>query len=129
MYDRALHNRIIWPALQNSLIVAISTAVVSALLGTPAAFIHTRRSSGSVSCAVLVLPLSLPTFDRHFPAPLLCDAVLTRSLLTSDRPRRLLRAVHMLLVVSARLAEFDSHPGSRRDLGATPETFRESRSR
>ena len=62
-YDQALHNQIIWPALQNSLIVAISTAVVSALLGTPAAFTLTRRSFRfkSLLRGLLVLPMSLPT--------------------------------------------------------------------
>src|SRR5574342_365937 len=43
-YAEALKNRTIWPALQNSVIVALGAAAVSALLGTPAAFGLVRYS-------------------------------------------------------------------------------------
>lgn len=43
-YRAAFENRIIWPALNNTIIIAIATAVISALLGTPAAFGLTRYS-------------------------------------------------------------------------------------
>ena len=123
-YDQALHNRIIWPALQNSLIVAISTAVVSALLGTPAAFILTRRSFRfkSLLRGLLVLPMSLPTLLIGISLlSFFATLSVTRSLLTVTIGHVVYCVPYMLLVVSARLAEFDfSIEEAARDLGATP---------
>ena len=123
-YDQALHNRIIWPALQNSLIVAISTAVVSALLGTPAAFILTRRSFRfkSLLRGLLVLPMSLPTLLIGISLlSFFATLSVTRSLLTVTIGHVVYCVPYMLLVVSARLAEFDfTIEEAARDLGATP---------
>ena len=123
-YDQALHNRIIWPALQNSLIVAISTAVVSAFLGTPAAFILTRRSFRfkSLLRGLLVLPMSLPTLLIGISLLSFFAALsVTRSLLTVTIGHVVYCVPYMLLVVSARLAEFDfAIEEAARDLGATP---------
>jgi spermidine/putrescine transport system permease protein len=123
-YDQALHNRIIWPALQNSLIVAISTAVVSALLGTPAAFILTRRSFRfkSILRGLLVLPMSLPTLLIGISLlSFFATLSVTRSLLTVTIGHVVYCVPYMLLVVSARLAEFDfTIEEAARDLGATP---------
>jgi spermidine/putrescine transport system permease protein len=123
-YDQALHNRIIWPALQNSLIVAISTAVVAALLGTPAAFILTRRSFRfkNLLRGLLVLPMSLPTLLIGISLlSFFATLSVTRSLLTVTIGHVVYCVPYMLLVVSARLAEFDfAIEEAARDLGATP---------
>jgi ABC-type spermidine/putrescine transport system permease subunit II len=123
-YEQAFENRIIWPALQNSLVVAISTAIISALLGTPAAFVLTRRSFRfkSLLRGFLVLPVSLPTL--LIGISLLSFFALfsvTRSLLTVTIGHVVYCVPYMLLVVSARLAEFDvAVEDAARDLGATP---------
>jgi spermidine/putrescine transport system permease protein len=123
-YERAFANRIIWAALQNSLVVAMSTAVVSALLGTPAAFILTRRSFRfkGLLRGLLVLPVSLPTLLVGISL-LSFFALLsvTRSLLTVTIGHVVYCVPYMLLVVSAQLAEFDfAVEDAARDLGATP---------
>ena len=122
-YERAFENRIIWPALENSLIVAIATAVISALLGTPAAFALTRVSFRfkSLLRGLLVLPVSLPTLLIGISL-LSFFALLsvTRSLLTVTIGHVVYCVPYMLLVVSARLAEFDvAVEDAARDLGAT----------
>lgn len=123
-YHQAFENRIIWPALQNSLVVAVATALVSAALGTPAAFVLTRRSfrfRGLVR-GLLVLPVSLPTLLIGISL-LSFFALLsvTRSLVTVTIGHVVYCVPYMLLVVSARLADFDvSVEDAARDLGATP---------
>jgi spermidine/putrescine transport system permease protein len=123
-YEQALQNRIIWPALQNSLVVAIGTAVVSALLGTPAAFILTRRSFRfkNLLRGLLVLPMSLPTLLIGISLlSFFATLSVTRSLLTVTIGHVVYCVPYMLLVVSARLAEFDfTIEEAARDLGATP---------
>jgi ABC-type spermidine/putrescine transport system permease subunit II len=123
-YERAFENRIIWSALQNSIIVAVATAFVSAVLGTPAAFVLTRRSFRfkSLIRGLLVLPVSLPTLLIGISL-LSFFALLsvTRSLVTVTIGHVVYCVPFMLLVVSARLAEFDtSVEDAARDLGATP---------
>jgi ABC-type spermidine/putrescine transport system permease subunit II len=123
-YEQAFENRIIWPALQNSLIVAISTAFVSALLGTPAAFVLTRRSFRfkRLLRGLLVLPVSLPTLLIGISL-LSFFALLsvTRSLITVTIGHVVYCVPYILLVVSARLSEFDvAVEDAARDLGATP---------
>jgi spermidine/putrescine transport system permease protein len=123
-YEQAFENRIIWPALQNSLVVAIATAVVSALLGTPAAFVLTRRSFRfkSLLRGLLVLPVSLPTLLIGISLlSFFALLAMTRSLLTVTIGHVVYCVPYMLLVVSARLAEFDvAVEDAARDLGATP---------
>jgi spermidine/putrescine transport system permease protein len=123
-YERAFENRIIWAALHNSLVVAISTAVVSALLGTPAAFILTRRSFRfkGLLRGLLVLPVSLPTLLIGISLlSFFALLMVTRSLLTVTIGHVVYCVPYMLLVVSARLAEFDfAVEDAARDLGATP---------
>lgn len=128
-YARALENKILWPALQNSIIVALGTAVLSALLGAPAAFALVRHSFRfrEVLRTLLVLPMSLPT--------LLIGISLLSFFALLSFPRSLLTVIvghvvycvpYMVLVISARLAEFDfSLEEAALDLGASPlETFR-----
>jgi spermidine/putrescine transport system permease protein len=123
-YHEAFQNRIIWPALQNSLLVAVATALISAVLGTPAAFVLTRRSFRfrRLLHGLLVLPVSLPTLLIGISL-LSFFALLsvTRSLVTVTIGHVVYCVPYMLLVVSARLAEFDvAVEDAAKDLGATP---------
>jgi spermidine/putrescine transport system permease protein len=128
-YARALENKILWPALQNSIVIAAGTAMLSALLGAPAAFALVRHSFRfrEILRTLLILPMSLPT--------LLIGISLLSFFALLSFPRSLLTVVighvvycvpYMVLVVSARLAEFDfSLEEAALDLGATPlATFR-----
>ena len=128
-YRKALENRILWPALKNSVIIAGGTALLSALIGTPAAFALVRHSFRfkQVLRTALVLPMSLPT--------LLIGISLLSFFALLSFPRSLLTVIighvvycvpYMVLVVSARLAEFDfSLEEAALDLGASPlETLR-----
>jgi spermidine/putrescine transport system permease protein len=128
-YAEALENKIIWPALKNSIIVALGTAIVSALLGTLAAFGLTRYSFRFRNAVrgILVIPMSLPT--------LLIGIALLSYFAFLSIPRSLITVIighvvycvpYLVLVVSARLAEFDfTVEEAAQDLGATPlQTFR-----
>jgi spermidine/putrescine transport system permease protein len=128
-YTAAFENKILWPALRNSIIVALGTAVVSALLGTPAAFGLIRYSFRYKNAlrGLLALPMSLPTLLIGI-ALLSFFALLSisRSLLTVTIGHVVYCVPYMLLVVSARLAEFDfTVEEAAQDLGATSfQTFR-----
>lgn len=127
-YEEILNNQIIWPALQNSLIVALATAFVSALLGTPAAFGLVRYGFRfkSIFRILITLPVSLPT--------LLVGIALLSFLVFFSIPRSLVSVIighvvycvpFMVLSLTARLTEFDfSVEEAAQDLGATPfQTF------
>ena len=127
-YYQALQNKILWPALRNSIVVALGTALVSALLGTPVAFGLIRFNFPFKNALrwILTIPMSLPTL-------LIGIALLSFFALTSI-PRSLLTVIighvvycvpYMVLVVTARLAEFDfTVEEAAQDLGATPlQTF------
>jgi ABC-type spermidine/putrescine transport system permease subunit II len=128
-YAEAVKNKTIWPALQNSVIVALGAAAVSALLGTPAAFGLVRYSFRFKNAlrGLLTVPMSLPTLLIGI-ALLSFFAFLsvTRSLITVIIGHVVYCVPYMVLVVSARLAEFDfTVEEAAQDLGATPlQTFR-----
>jgi spermidine/putrescine transport system permease protein len=128
-YAEALENKIIWPALKNSIIVALGTAILSAVLGTPAAFGLTRYSFRFRNAlqGILAVPMALPT--------LLIGIALLSYFAFLSIPRSLGTVIighvvycvpYLVLVVSARLAEFDfTVEEAAQDLGATPiQTFR-----
>ena len=127
-YRAAFENRIIWPALNNTIIIAIATAVISALLGTPAAFGLTRYSFRFKNFlrGLITIPISLPTLLVGI-ALLAFFAFLSipRSLVTVTIGHVVYCVPYMVLVVSARLAEFDfTIEEAAQDLGATPtQTF------
>ncbi len=127
-YGEAMRNKIIWPALKNSFIVAVGTAIVSAILGTPAAFGLTRYNFPLKNAlrGVLAIPMSLPTLLIGI-ALLSFFAFLSipRSLATVTIGHVVYCVPYMLLVVSARLSEFDfTVEEAAQDLGATPlQTF------
>lgn len=123
-YSKALENRILWPALKNSVIIAAGTALLSALLGTPAAFALVRHNFRfrQLLRTALILPMSLPTLLIGI-ALLSFFAILAfpRSLLTVIIGHVVYCVPYMVLVVSARLAEFDfSLEEAALDLGASP---------
>ena len=127
-YREAFQNKIIWPALRNSAIVAFFTAVVAAALGTPAAFGLTRYNFRfkNLLRGMLVVPMSLPTLLIGI-ALLSYFAFLSipRSLITVIIGHVVYTVPYMVLVVGARLAEFDfTVEEAAQDLGATPaQTF------
>jgi ABC-type spermidine/putrescine transport system permease subunit II len=128
-YQRAFANQVIWPALQNSLMIATATAFLSALLGTPAAFALTRRNfrfRGLLRNFIL-LPISLPSLLIGISL-LSFFALLSvqRSLITVTIGHVVYCVPFMVLAISARLAEFDNTiEDAARDLGANSlQTFR-----
>lgn len=128
-YDEAINNKIIWPSLKNSAIVAIGTAVVSAVLGTPAAFGLTRYSFRfkNLIRTILTIPMSLPTLLIGISLlSFLAFLNISRSLITVIIGHVVYCIPYMMLVVSARLGEFDfTVEEAAYDLGATPlQTFR-----
>lgn len=127
-YTKALENQIIWPALKNSLIIAFGTASVSALIGTPAAFglIRSNFPLKSLLRGILTVPMSLPTLLIGVSLlSFFAFMSISRSLLTVIIGHVVYCVPYMVLVVSARLAEFDfSFEEAAQDLGATPmQTF------
>lgn len=127
-YSKALHNKILWPALRNSVVVALGTAGVSALLGTPVAFGLVRFNFPFKNALrwILTIPMSLPTL--LIGVSLLSFFALmsiSRSLLTVIIGHVVYCVPYMVLVVTARLAEFDfTVEEAAQDLGATPlQTF------
>jgi spermidine/putrescine transport system permease protein len=123
-YSTALENKILWPALKNSVLVAAGTATVAALLGTPAAFALTRHSFRFKNAlrGLMVLPTSLPTLLIGVSLLSFFALIsLQRSLFTVIIGHVVYCVPYMLLVVSARLSEFDfSVEEAAMDLGATP---------
>ncbi len=127
-YAKALENKIIWPALLNSVIVALGTALVSALLGTPVAFGLLRFNFPLKNALrwILTIPMSLPTL--LIGVSLLSFFALlsiSRSLITVIIGHVVYCVPYMVLVVTARLTEFDfTVEEAAQDLGATPmQTF------
>jgi spermidine/putrescine transport system permease protein len=127
-YAKVLDNKIIWVALKNSVVIALGTAVIAAVLGTPAAFALTRSNFRfkNLFRSILTIPMSLPT--------LLIGIALLSFFALISFPRSLLTVIighvvycvpYMVLVISARLAEFDFIvEEAAQDLGATPlQTF------
>jgi spermidine/putrescine transport system permease protein len=127
-YSKALENKIIWPALKNSVIIALGTAFLSAVLGTPAAFALVRYHFRFKNLLrwILTIPMSLPTLLIGVSL-LSFFAILSvaRSLVTVIIGHVVYCVPYMVLVISARLAEFDfSVEEAAQDLGATPlQTF------
>jgi spermidine/putrescine transport system permease protein len=127
-YSKAVENKIIWPALQNSVIIALGTALLAAVLGTPTAFGLIRHNFPFKNFLrwIMTIPMSLPTL--LIGVSLLSFFALmsiARSLLTVIIGHVVYCVPYMVLVVSARLAEFDfSVEEAAQDLGATPlQTF------
>jgi len=128
-YREAFNKGILWPALENSVRIAAGTALMSALLGMPAAFALTRYGfrfrkalrvilSIPISMPTLLIGISLLSFFAFFS--------ISRSLITVIIGHVVYCVPYMVLAVSARLQEFDfTVEEAAHDLGATPfRTFR-----
>ena len=129
-YRIAFNNRVIWPALENSVKIATGTAVISALLGIPAAFALTRRSFRFKNAlrVFLTIPISMPKLLIGISLlSFFAFLSISRSLITVIIAHVVYCVPYMVLVVSARLQEFDfSVEEAAHDLGATPfQTFRQ----
>jgi ABC-type spermidine/putrescine transport system permease subunit II len=128
-YEEVLDSPLIRAAFGNSLIVAAATTVSSVILGTLAALAFFRRRSrlNAPITVLAVLPIALPPLVLGIALLSLFKAMgITLSLTTVTIAHVLLTAALVLLVVNARLANFDrSIEDAARDLGATPvQTFR-----
>jgi spermidine/putrescine transport system permease protein len=124
-YRRLFANDSFWPALENSLIVGFSVAVVSVISGTLAALAlaRMRPRQASIVMNLLSIPMMMPAliigiallsyFVRFLDIPLGLPTVILGHLLISQP--------FVILVVYARLSTFDwATVDSARDLGASP---------
>jgi spermidine/putrescine transport system permease protein len=114
-----------WPALWNSLIVAVLVAVLSVAIGTMAALLLVRMAPrrAEVLIAIVSVPMMLPAliigvammsyFVRLIGAPLGLPTVILGHLVIAQP--------FVILIVFSRLATFDwAVVDSARDLGASP---------
>ena len=114
-----------WPALWNSLIVAVFVAVLSVAIGTMAALILARMASrrAEVLIGIISVPMMLPAliigvammsyFVRLVDLPLGLPTVIIGHLVIAQP--------FVILIVYSRLATFDwAVVDSARDLGASP---------
>jgi spermidine/putrescine transport system permease protein len=124
-YRRLFANDSFWPALENSLIVGFSVALISVVSGTLAALAlaRMRRRHASVAMNLLSVPMMMPAliigiallsyFVRLLDLPLSLGTVILGHLLIAQP--------FVILIVYARLATFDwAMVESARDLGASP---------
>jgi spermidine/putrescine transport system permease protein len=126
-YRRLFANDSFWPALQNSLIVAFTVAIVSVVTGTLAALALARmkeRHAGTI-IGLLSIPMMMPAliigiallsyFVRFLDLRLDLGTVILGHVLISQP--------FVILIVYARLSTFDwATVESARDLGASPLT-------
>jgi spermidine/putrescine transport system permease protein len=126
-YRRLFANDSFWPALQNSLIVGFTVAIVSVATGTLAALLlsRMRERRAAVTISVLSVPMMMPAliigiallsyFVRLLDLPLSLGTVILGHLLIAQP--------FVVLIVHARLSTFDwATVESARDLGASPFT-------
>jgi spermidine/putrescine transport system permease protein len=126
-YRKLFANSSFWPALQNSLIVAFTTAGASIVIGTSAALALARMSPRRAAAimSVLSVPMMLPAlilgialicyFVRLLDLPLSLGTVILGHLVIAQP--------FVILIVYARLASFDwVVMECARDLGASPLT-------
>lgn len=113
-----------WVALWNSLKIASSVAVASAVIGTLAALalVHLRERLANAAIVALCFPVMLPAlvigiallvFFNRVGVPLSLGTVIVSHLVITQP--------FVILIVNARLANFDfAIVDSARDLGASP---------
>ncbi len=126
-YRRLFANSSFWPALQNSLIIGFTVAVVSVATGTLAALALARmreraagRFIGAVSIPIMLPPLILGIALAVFFVRLIGIRL---SLGTVILGHLMIAQPFVILIVYARLATFDwTTVDSARDLGASPFT-------
>ena len=126
-YRRLFANSAFWPALENSLIVAFTTAAVSIVTGTLAALALSRMRERRATAIINLfsIPMMMPAlilgvalicyFVRLLDVPLSLGTVILGHLMIAQP--------FVILIVHARLATFDwAAMESARDLGASPFT-------
>jgi spermidine/putrescine transport system permease protein len=126
-YRRLFANDSFWPALESSLIVGFSVALVSVVTGTLAALAlaRMRPRRAAVTMNILSIPMMMPAlvigiallsyFVRLLDLPLSLGTVVLGHLLIAQP--------FVILIVYARLSTFDwAIVDSARDLGASPLT-------
>jgi len=126
-YRKLFANDSFWPALQNSLIVGFTVAIVSVVTGTLAALAlaRMRERRAAMTIGLLSVPMMMPAliigiallsyFVRLLDLPLSLGTVILGHLLIAQP--------FVILVVHARLSTFDwATVESARDLGASPLT-------
>lgn len=121
-YVRLLHEREIWHALRNTLIVAFSATTLSAIIGTTAAFALHRFSTRlqRVHYLLIYTPLVVPEILMGMSLLLLFVAVGVKlGLFTIFLAHVTFCVSYVTMVVLARLQDFDfSIVEAARDLGA-----------
>lgn len=123
-YERLFAHRSFWPALENSLIVGFTVAIVSVVIGTLAALALSTmpaRRAGTLINA-LSLPVMMPALI--IGVSLICYFVrfldLRLSLLTVIMGHLVIAQPFVVLIVYARMANFNhAIVDSARDLGAS----------
>jgi spermidine/putrescine transport system permease protein len=126
-YRRLFANDSFWPALENSLIVGFSVALISIVTGTLAALAlaRMRQRHAALAMNLLSVPMMIPAliigiallsyFVRLLDLPLSLGTVILGHLLIAQP--------FVILIVYARLSTFDwTAVESARDLGASPLT-------
>ena len=123
-YVRLLHNRLLWEAVQNSLIIATATAVIATTLGTAAALaLHRQQVRGRLWVeGLLYLPLVLPDIVLGVGALVLFTALGIQLGLGTMLAAHVGTSIsYVVLVLRARLSDMDERlEEAARDLGATP---------
>ncbi|MEW8978560.1 MAG: ABC transporter permease subunit [Symbiobacterium sp.] len=123
-YVRLFHNRLLWEAVQNSLIIATATAVIATTLGTAAALaLHRRQVRGRLWVeGLLYLPLVLPDIVLGVGALVLFTALGIQLGLGTMLAAHVGTSIsYVVLVLRARLSDMDERlEEAARDLGATP---------
>lgn len=123
-YTKLFHNRLLWEAVQNSLIIATATAVIATALGTAGALsLHRRQIRGRLWVeGLLYLPLVLPDIVLGVGALVLFTALGVGLGLGTMLAAHVGTSIsYVVLVLRARLSDMDQRlEEAARDLGATP---------
>lgn len=113
-----------YDSLSNSLIIAVSVGIISAIIGTMAAisFAKMRGQAATILISVLCLPMMMPPLVLAVSLLSYYNALgIPLNLFTVIASHLLFTMPFVVLVTYARLATFDfTAVESARDLGATP---------
>jgi spermidine/putrescine transport system permease protein len=122
-YQDMLGNRELLAALRNSALVALGSSAAASLLGTAAAIalMRFKLRGRSVFMAVAVLPLLVPFLILGVALLILFSSLnIERSLLTIGIAHTIVAFPYALLILMARLADFNPYiEEAAQDLGAT----------
>jgi len=123
-YVKLLSNDLLWEAVRNSLVVAVSAAALSTVLGTMTALaLNRNRIPGRMLVeGLLYLPLILPDIVLGVGALVLFTALGIKLGLGTILAAHVGTSIsYVVMVLRARLADMDQNlEDAARDLGATP---------